>query len=76
MCQLEKPRANEITEQSSKKPGTWNIPEHSGTSQNIPEHPGTSNNYHNYEKNKPIKLNFQRLKKEQQFGSGRDAETT
>ena len=25
----------------SIKPGTWNIPEHSGTSRNIPEHPGT-----------------------------------
>ena len=28
----------------SIKPGTWNIPEHSGTSRNIPEHPGTSRN--------------------------------
>ena len=25
----------------SIKPGTWNIPEHSGTFRNIPEHPGT-----------------------------------
>ena len=23
---------------ASIKPGTWNIPEHSGTSRNIPEH--------------------------------------
>ena len=28
----------------SIKPGTWNIPEHAGTSRNIPEHPGTSRN--------------------------------
>ena len=28
----------------SIKPGTWNIPEHSGTFRNIPEHPGTSRN--------------------------------
>ena len=26
---------------ASIKPGTWNMPEHSGTSRNIPEHPGT-----------------------------------
>ena len=26
---------------ASIKPGTWNIPEHSGTFRNIPEHPGT-----------------------------------
>jgi len=26
---------------ASTKPGTWNIPEHPGTSRNIPEHPGT-----------------------------------
>ena len=32
---------------ASIKPGTWNIP----------EHPGTSNNYDNYEK-KCVKLNF------------------
>ena len=41
----------------SIKPGTWNIPEHSGTFRNIPEHPGTSNNYDNYEK-KCLKLNL------------------
>ena len=27
---------------ASIKLGTWNIPEHAGTSRNIPEHPGTS----------------------------------
>ena len=32
-----KPRNN----RASIKPGTWNIPEHSGTSRNMPEHPGT-----------------------------------
>ena len=26
---------------ASIKPGTWNIPEHTGTFRNIPEHPGT-----------------------------------
>ena len=44
---------------SSIKPGTWNIPEHSGTFRNIPEHPGTSNNYDK----KYVKLNCQRLKR-------------
>ena len=29
---------------ASIKPGTWNIPEHSGTFRNIPEHPGTWKN--------------------------------
>ena len=32
------------------KPGTWNIPEHPGTSRNIPEHSGTSRNRANYHK--------------------------
>jgi len=35
---------------ASTKPGTWNIPEHPGTSRNIPEHFGTSRNKANYHK--------------------------
>ena len=40
---------------ASIKPGTWNIPEHSGTFRNIPEHPGTSRNIPEHEK---IKIFF------------------
>ena len=36
----------------SIKSGTWNIPEHSGTSRNIPEDPGTCKNKNNFHEKK------------------------
>ena len=39
----------------SIKPGTRNIPEHSGTFRNIPEHPGTWKNKNNFHEKNIIK---------------------
>ena len=57
-CDLPSDEAHII--RPSIKSGTWNIPEHPGTSRNIPEHPGTcknKNNFHEKKYNKIIIIN-------------------